>query len=423
MKIIVLGAGVTGVATAWYLRKAGHDVTVIDRREGAGLETSYANGGQISAAHAVPWANPQAPLQLLRWLGREDAPLLFRLRADPQQWLWGLAFLRECTPARLRYNIRQLVALGGYSRGLLGALRAETGIQYDQSLHGILHFYTNADEWQDAQRTALQLRDAGCALEIKSADACIALEPALTPLHPRIVGGTYTPDDESGDAHRFTHGLATLCAAREVQFRYDTAITTVRQEAGRITGLDVVTADGVPEQIVGDGYVVCLGVHSAALLRPLGMDLRIYPVKGYSVTLPILDPQRVWTVSLTDDEHKLVFSRLGERLRIAGTAELTGYDTTLNPARCTAILRRVAELFPGAGDIDHAQLWAGLRPATPSNIPYIGSTRYAHLYLNTGHGTLGWTQACGAGAAIADHISGHQPAVDFAFCGPAPRTQ
>ena len=207
-----------------------------------------------------------------------------------------------------------------------------------------------------------------------------------------------------------------------MQFRFGTAVTAIRREtADRITGVDVVAADGALERMAADGYVVCLGVHSAALLRPLGVDLRIYPVKGYSVTLPVLDPQRAWTVSLTDDEHKLVFSRLGERLRIAGTAEFAGYDTTLNPARCAAILHRVDELFPGAGDIDHAQLWAGLRPATPSNVPYIGATRYANLYLNTGHGTLGWTQACGAGAAIADRVSGRQPAVDFAFCGPAAR--
>ncbi len=422
MKIIVLGAGVTGVATAWYLRKAGHDVTVIDRREGVGLETSYANGGQISATHAVPWANPRAPLQLLRWLGREDAPLLFRLRADLQQWRWGLSFLRECTPARLRHNIRQLVALGGYSRTMLGALRAETGIQYDQLTRGILHFYTSAAEWQGAQRTAIRLRDAGCALVTLSAEECIALEPALAPLRTRIVGATYTPDDESGDAYRFTRELAVLCAARGVQFRYGTVITAVPQQtAEHITAVQVIAADGAPEQIAADGYVVCLGVHSADLLRPIGVNLRIYPVKGYSVTLPVLDPQRAYTVSLTDDEHKLVFSRLGECLRIAGTAEFAGYDTTLNPARCAAILRRVAELFPGAGDIEHAQLWAGLRPATPSNVPYIGGTRYANLYLNTGHGTLGWTQACGAGAAIADYVSGRKTAVDFAFCGPAAR--
>lgn len=417
MKLLVLGAGVTGIATAWYLRKAGHEVTVIDRREGPGLETSFANGGQISVSHAEPWANPRAPLQILRWLGREDAPLLFRLRADWAQWRWGLAFLRECTPARLRHNIRQLVALGNYSRAALQGLRAETGLHYDQLTRGILHFYTDPAAWRAAQLAARLMREAGCTLEAKSAGECLAIEPALMPLRGRLAGGTYSPDDESGDAHRFTSELAALCAARGVAFRYGaTAEALLPGSRGTINGVRLRLAGGEPELLRADGCVVCLGVRSAGLLRPLGISLRIYPVKGYSVTLPIADPERAYTVSLTDDEHKLVYSRLGERLRIAGTAEFAGYDTALTPARCDAILRRVAELFPGAGDHDHATLWAGLRPATPSNLPYLGGTRYANLWLNTGHGTLGWTQACGAAAALADRISGRVPAVDFRFC-------
>lgn len=421
MHITVLGAGVTGIATAWYLRQAGHSVTVIDRREGPGLETSYANGGQISVSHAEPWANPQAPLQLLRWLGREDAPLLFRLRADWQQWRWGCAFLRECTPARLRHNIRQLVALGTYSRNALKQLRAETGLQYDQLSRGILHFYTSPAAWQAAQRAAQLMREAGCTLDPKSADECVGLEPALATVCKRIAGGTYTPDDESGDAQLFTRELATLCAERGVIFHYGTSVQKLLRGPGNmITGVRVRTKDGKLETLAADGWVVCLGVHSAPLLRPLGVNLRIYPVKGYSVTLPVSNPQRAYSVSLTDDEHKLVFSRLGERLRIAGTAEFAGYDTTINAARCDAILRRTAELFPGAGDIGQAQLWAGLRPATPSNLPYIGGTPYANLYLNTGHGTLGWTQACGAGSALAAWLSGSVPDVGFSFCGTPP---
>jgi D-amino-acid dehydrogenase len=418
VNIVVLGAGVTGVATAWYLRKAGHDVTVIERREGPGLETSYANGGQISVSHAEPWANPRAPLQLLRWLGREDAPLLFRLRADPAQWRWGLAFLRQCTPARWRANIRQLVALGEYSRSALRRLRTETGIRYDQLTRGILHFHTDPASWRAAQRAARLMRDAGCVLEPKTSDECALIEPALAPLRGRIAGGMYSPADESGDAYCFTRELAALCAARGVTFRYGTAVEAIAgSPGGDITGIRVRDPAGRPELLEADAHVVCLGVRSAALLRPLGIRLRIYPVKGYSVTLPILDPQRAYTMSLTDDEHKLVFSRLGERLRIAGTAEFAGYDTALNPARCAAILRRVAELFPGAGDLDHPQLWAGLRPATPSNLPYIGGTRHANLFLNTGHGTLGWTQACGAGAAIAGYLAGREPEADFDFAG------
>lgn len=422
MHIIVLGAGVTGVASAWYLRKAGHSVTVIDRRAGPGLETSYANGGQISVSHAEPWANPRAPLQMLRWLGRADAPLLFRLRADWQQWRWGWAFLRECTPARLRSNIRQLVALGNYSRAALGRLRAETGIGYDQLTRGILHFYTSDRAWRDAQHAAQLMRDAGCTLTSKTAEECAAIEPALAPLRSRIAGGTYAPDDESGDAYRFTRELAALSAARGVSFRYGTAVDVLLTGAhDSISGISVRSADGATENLVADGYVVCLGVRSAPLLRPLGIDLRVHPVKGYSVTLPVLDPQKAYTVSLTDDEHKLVFSRLGDRLRIAGTAEFAGYDTALTPARCDAILRRTTELFPGAGDAGRAALWAGLRPATPSNVPYIGGTRFRNLFLNTGHGTLGWTQACGAASALATWISGDVPEVDFGFCGTPPR--
>lgn len=419
MNIVVLGAGVTGVATAWYLRKAGHEVTVVDRREGPGLETSYANGGQISVSHAEPWANPRAPLNILRWLGREDAPLLFRLRADWQQWRWGCAFLRQCTPGRVRENIRQLVALGNYSRDRLRELRAETGIRYDQLTRGILHFYTGEAAWRGARHALRLMQDAGCALETMTADECIGIEPALAPLRSRLAGGSYSPADESGDAHRFTAELAALCAARGVRFRHGSAVESLETGANRqFRALRLRQAGGESERLAADACVVCLGVRSADLLRPLGIDLRIYPVKGYSVTLPITDPARAFTVSLTDDEHKLVYSRLGERLRIAGTAEFAGYDTTITPARTDAILRRVAELFPGAADLSQPLLWAGLRPATPSNRPYIGATRCPGLWLNTGHGTLGWTQACGAGAAVAELVSGRRPPVDFGFsCG------
>ncbi len=418
MNVIVLGAGVTGVASAWYLRKAGHDVTVIDRREAAGLETSFANGGQISVSHAEPSANPRAPLQVLRWLGRADAPLLFRLRADWQQWRWCWAFLRECTPQRLHYNIRQLVALGRYSRTTLAQLRDETGIQYDQLTRGILHFYTSDSAWRDAQQAARLMRDAGCTLESRSAEECVAIEPALAPLQDRIAGATYTPEDESGDAHLFTTRLAALAAERGTRFSYGTTVKSLLIDArGRFSGARLLFADGSEEIKTADACVVCLGVGSASLLRPLGVDLRIYPVKGYSVTLPVLDSRRAYTVSLTDDEYKLVFSRLGDRLRIAGTAEFAGYDTALTPARCDAILRRLNELFPDAGDVSQAQLWAGLRPATPSNLPYIGATRFPNLYLNTGHGTLGWTQACGAASAVSELVAGRIPEVDFDFCG------
>jgi D-amino-acid dehydrogenase len=409
MHVAVLGAGVIGVSSAWYLARAGHEVTLIDRHAAVAEETSFANGGQISVSHAAPWANPRVPRKILRWLGREDAPLLFRLRADLAQWLWGLRFLRECTRARTRHNIRQLVALGLYSRTSLQALRAETGIRYDDLQRGILHFYTSEREYADAHESARIMRAQGCDIEMVSAARCVEIEPALKGVP--LVGGSYSATDESGDARKFTQELACLAAGRGVRLRTG-RIEALLAEGGRIAGMQIGS-----DVLRADAYLVCLGSYSPLLLRPLGIRLALYPLKGYSLTLPVLDERKAFTVSLTDDEHKLVFSRLGERLRIAGTAELNGYSTELNEARCQAILRRALALFPGAGDAGRARFWTGLRPATPSNIPYIGTTSFPNLYLNTGHGTLGWTHACGSGRAIAEIVSGRRPEIDFAFTG------
>ena len=421
MKVIVLGAGVVGTASAWFLRKAGHEVVVVDRQPGAGLETSYANGGQISVSHAEPWANPSAPLKVLKWLAKEDAPLLFRLRADWRQWQWGLRFLRECTPARTRHNIIQIVNLGLYSRATLRELRAETGIRYDQLERGILHFYTSQSEFDAAQEPARIMREFGCELHMKTPEECVAIEPALAHARDRIVGCSMTPSDESGDAHLFTQRLAELCARSGVRFAYGTQVEGIAAAGDAISHVEVTGGDGRRERITGDAYVTALGCYSRGLLEPLGIDLDIYPAKGYSVTMPVLDPGLAYHVSLTDDEHKLVFSRLGDRLRIAGTCELNGYDTTLNEVRCRAIVRRTEDLFPGAGNDEQAEYLTGLRPATPSNVPYIGRTKYHNLYLNTGHGTLGWTHACGSGRALADIVSNRRPEVDFAFTGTARR--
>ncbi len=411
MNVVVLGSGVVGVAAAWFLREAGHEVRVLDRQTASGMETSFANGGQISVSHAEPWANPGAIRKLLKWLGRDDAPLLFRLRADPQQWLWGLKFLLECLPGRSRANIVQLVRLGLYSRATLQMLRRQTGIAYDELERGILHLYTEPRDFEAAARTADLMRGLGVDRVPKTVDECVAIEPALAAARQRIAGGTFAASDESGDAHRFTQQLAERCAQRGVRFDYDCAIERIEAAGGRIEG--VRAAGGL---VRADAYVVALGSYSAPLLRPIGVPVPIYPAKGYSVTIPVKDPAAAWTVSLSDEAHKLVFSRLGERLRIAGTAELTGFDTTINEVRCRAILERTMTLFPRAGDAAKAQFWAELRPATPSNVPLIGRTRYRNLFLDTGHGTLGWTHACGSGRAIADIVSGKVPEVDFAFC-------
>ncbi|MEF7616904.1 D-amino acid dehydrogenase [Aquincola sp. MAHUQ-54] len=417
MKVIVLGAGVTGVTSAWFLRQAGHEVTVVDRQPAAGLETSFANGGQVSVSHAEPWANPGAPLKVLKWLAREDAPLLFRLRPDAQQWLWGLQFLRECTPARTRHNIRQIVNLGLYSRTTLQQLRQQLALPYDHLAKGILHFYTSQKEFDAAQAPAQVMRDHGCELDMKTADECVQIEPALAQCRDKIVGGSMTPSDESGDAHAFTQALALHAQAAGVRFLHDTRIVGVEREGQRLAAVRVADAQGIVSRLEADGFVLCMGSFSADFARQLGIALRIYPAKGYSVTLPVIDPSQAYTVSLTDDEYKLVFSRLGNRLRIAGTAELNGYDTSLNLVRCEAIVRRTRELFPGMTDGRNARFWTGLRPATPSNVPYIGRSKIDNLFLNTGHGTLGWTHSCGSGRAIADIVGGQRPEVDFAFCG------
>jgi D-amino-acid dehydrogenase len=419
MKVIVLGSGLLGVSSAYYLSQMGHEVTVVDRQATPAAETSFANGGQISVSHAEPWANPSAPLKVLKWLGQEDAPLLFRLRADMRQWLWGLQFLRECTPARTRHNIEQIVRLGTYSRSMLRELRATTGLNYDQRTQGILHFYTSAKEFDAALAPTEQMRDLGCDRQVVSAEEAVRLEPALASVRHMLAGATYTAEDESGDANRFARELVKLCEAQGVKFLMSHTVTALRQAGGTLDHIEATDSEGRFQRLRADAYVMAMGSFSPLYADALGLRLPIYPAKGYSVTLPVKDAGKAYQVSLTDDEYKLVFSRLtgpgGDRLRIAGTAELNGYDRDLNRVRCEAIVRRVEQLFPGAGHLDQASFWTGLRPATPSNVPLIGRTRYPNLYLNTGHGTLGWTHACGSGKSIARIVSGLQPEVDFDF--------
>ena len=427
MNVVVLGAGLLGVTSAYFLRQQGHEVTVIDRQAAPAAETSFANGGQISVSHAEPWANPGAPLKLLRWLGREDAPLLFRLRADMRQWLWGLQFLRECTPARTRHNIAQIVRLGTYSRDTLQQLRRDRSIAYDERTQGILHFYTSRKEFDNAEAPAAQMRDLGCDRRVISADEAVRLEPSLRHIRPQLAGATYTAEDESGDANRFARELVQRCIDDGVHFRMSHTITALREASGQLDHVEATDSEGRFQQIRADAYVLAMGSLSPVCAKPLGISLPIYPAKGYSVTMPVKDASIAHQVSLTDDEYKLVFSRLttpasaeapaSDRLRIAGTAEFNGYDRDLNRVRCEAIVKRVEELFPGAGDASRAQFWTGLRPATPSNVPIIGRSKLRNLFLNTGHGTLGWTHSCGSGKSIARIVSGLAPEVDFAFAG------
>lgn len=419
MRIVVLGAGVVGVAAAWYLAADGHEVAVVDRQPGPALETSFANGGQISASHAQPWANPRAPLTILKWLGRADAPLLFRPTADWRQWRWALQFLIECLPSRTKHNTIQCLNMALYSRNCLRALRVTTGIEYDQLTRGILEFHTDAKAFADAAKAAELMRDYGCDREVKTVDECVTIEPALAACRKRLVGGIFTPNDESGDAHRFTQELTRLATARGVAFLWNTTVESLTTDGIALRGVRCRTGAEREhrrrEIIDADAYVVALGSGSPVLLTPIGIRVPIYPVKGYSATITVGPHQGAPTVSLSDLERKLVFSRFGDRLRIAGTAELSGYGKELDRVRCEALITRAFDLFPDAGARESAQFWAGLRPATPSNVPLVGGTRYRNLFVDTGHGTLGWTMACGSARALADLIARRKPDVDFAF--------
>jgi D-amino-acid dehydrogenase len=417
VRVIVLGAGVIGTTAAWYLNRAGHEVTVLERNAGAACETSFANAGQLSVSHAEPWANPAAPYKVLKWLGKEDAPLLFRLRADPAQWSWALKFLIACGAKRSARNMIQLAKLGTYSLACLREIRRETGIEYDQLGCGIMEFYTSQAAFDRALKPAEIMREMGCELRVIDADEVVRIEPAMVFIKPQLAGATYTSADESGDVYRFTTGLAQLAANQAVRFRYGVRIQRLLLAGGAIVGVELAGESGRYEVVQGDAYVLALGCSSRQIAREVGVGLDIYPAKGYSATLPILDADKAPSVSLTDDEYQLAFSRLGSRLRIAGTAELNGYNLALNSVRCQSIIRRTLELFPGVSNPELASYWAGLRPSTPGNLPYIGRSRVANLYLNTGHGTLGWTHACGSGRALAQILSGQKPEVDFEFCG------
>ncbi len=422
MKVIVLGAGIIGISTAWYLLEEGHEVTVVDRQPDAALETSFANGAQISVSFCEPWANAGAPLKVLKWLARDDSPLLFRPKLDPNQWRWGLSFLGQCTDAAFERNVAQLVALGRYSHESLKALVADTGIEYDRLERGILHFFSSQQDLEAGAVGAELMRRHGVDRRVLDREQVLKIEPALAAYGPRLFGGTYTPSDESGDARVFTQKLAQLCAARGAQFLYGHAIDGLDREGGRIASARVRDAQtGERQTLRGDAFVAAMGSYTAPLLRPLGVCLNIYPAKGYSATLRLKAPERASVVSMIDDARKIAISRLGDHVRIAGTAELAGYDTSLDTAtakvRCAALVSRYEQLFPGVADTTEPHFWTGLRPSTPTNIPYIGRSTIGNLWINAGHGTLGWTHGAGSGRALAELMSGKRPALNFGFCG------
>ena len=404
--VVVLGAGVIGINTAYWALRSGKRVCVIDRQPAAGLETSFANGGQISVSHAEPWANPSAPFKVMKWLFDDRAPLLFRPKFDIHQWLWLAKFLVNCLPRRADRNTVEIVKLATESRALLRQIREREGIRYDERSRGILHFYRDQREFAAAVGVAELMRKFGCDRAVIDTDRVVEIEPALAERKRDIVGATYTADDESGDALLYTQRLAAVCAKMGATYLWcsDATALDADRTAQRVHSVEVRTPDGYRRLRARD-VVVCLGSYSAPFLRPYGVLLAIYPAKGYSVTIPTEGSNAAPVTSLTDDEYKLVYSNLGGRLRVAGTAELSGYTRNLNLRRCRAILDNARILFPKAGNFAKATFWTGLRPTTPSNVPYIGRTRYRNLWLNTGHGTLGWTMGAGSGHRVVDMIA------------------
>jgi D-amino-acid dehydrogenase len=435
MKVMVLGAGIIGVSTAWHLLERGHEVTVIDRQKDAALETSFANAAQISVSYCEPWASKGTPLKALRWMLHDDAPLLFKPRLDWQQWRWSWQFLMQCNDAAFERNVQQIVALGAYSHEALREVVTTTGIEYNRLERGIAHFFSDQKSFEQAARDCELMRQYGVERRVVSTAELLQIEPAWAAFKDHIVGGTYTASDESGDARVFTQALAQQCAARGARFLYGHDIEGLNEVGGAIESIAVRARstgatgqnDTQTNHLKADAVVVACGSYSAPLLRTVGVDLPIYPGKGYSATFKILKPDKAPYVSTMDDGNKCAISRLGDYLRVAGTIEIGGYDTSLTTplarTRSALLARRIEELLPGVCDTrledegGTPNFWTGLRPATPTNIPYIGRTKVRGLWVNAGHGTLGWTHGAGSGKAMAELISGVKPPMQFGFYG------
>jgi D-amino-acid dehydrogenase len=407
VRVAVLGSGVIGVTSAWYLAQAGHQVTVIDRQQAAGMETSFANAGQVSPGMSAPWAGPDTPRKAITWLLMRHSPLVVWPLLDPAFARWLASFLGNCNAPAYARNKARMVRLAEYSRDRLRDLRTTTGIAYDDRQRGLLQVFRTQIQADHVGDDTSVLDTLGVPYQVVDRAGCVAHEPGQAGVSDKFVGGLILPGDETGDAHLFTQRLAALAAEAGVVFRTGTTINRLLTEAGRITGVD--TDQGV---ITADQYVVALGSHSPRLLRPLGIKLNVYPVKGYSITLPVTDDAAAPVSTVMDETFKVAITRLGDRIRVGGTAELAGFSTRLREARRETLVHSVTDLFPRGGDLSKATFWTGLRPMTPDGPPVIGPTALQNLWLNTGHGTLGWTMACGSGALLADLVSARRPNIE-----------
>lgn len=406
MKVLVLGGGVIGVTTAYYLARAGHEVEVVDRQAGPALETSHANAGEVSPGYSAPWAGPGIPLKAIKWLLMKHSPLVVRPQLDPAMWRFMLAMLANCTERAYALNKSRMVPIAEYSRDCMKALRAETGIAYDERTQGTLQLFRTQAQLDGIAKDVEILKQYGVPFEVLDRAGFCRVEPALRLTQQKFVGALRLPGDETGDCFLFTTRLAEMAGKLGVRFRWETAIDGLQAAGGRIVG--VRTSAG---ELRADAVVLALGSYSTALLAPLGIRIPVYPVKGYSITVPITDAAAAPESTIMDETHKVAVTRLGDRIRVGGTAELAGFSTALRESRRRTLEHVVSDLFPRGGDVAQASFWSGLRPMTPDGTPIVGATPYANLYLGTGHGTLGWTMAAGTGRVLADVISGRTPEI------------
>ncbi|WP_027783878.1 MULTISPECIES: D-amino acid dehydrogenase [Burkholderia] len=405
MRVVILGSGVVGVASAYYLARAGHEVTVIDREAGPAQETSFANAGQISPGYAAPWAAPGVPLKAVKWMFEKHAPLAIRLDGTRFQLQWMYQMLRNCTAERYAINKGRMVRLAEYSRDCLQALRADTGIQYEGRTGGTLQLFRTQQQLDGAAKDIAVLREANVPFELLSPAELKNAEPALAAVSHKLTGGLRLPGDETGDCQLFTTRLAALAESLGVKFRYNTPIDALAIAGGKIAGVQCGS-----ETVRADAYVVALGSYSTGFISNL-MKIPVYPLKGYSITAPIVNEAAAPVSTVLDETYKIAITRFDQRIRVGGMAEIVGFDKKLRAARRETLEMCVNDLFPGGGDTSKATFWTGLRPMTPDGTPIVGRTPVSNLFLNTGHGTLGWTMSCGSGQLLADLISGKMPAI------------
>jgi D-amino-acid dehydrogenase len=407
MKIAILGSGVIGTTAAYYLARDGHEVTVIDRQPGPAMETSFANAGEVSPGYSAPWAGPGVPIKAIKWLLMHHSPLVIKPLADVAMWRWGMAMLRNCTQARYRINKARMVRLAEYSRDCMKLLRDDIGIRYDERMQGTLQLFRTQQQLDGTAADIEILNEHGVPFQLLDREGYLRYEPALAEVKHKFVGALRLPGDETGDCFKFTNELAKMAAGLGVKFRFSVDIQGLSRDRNGIAAVQ--TQDG---PIVADRYLLALGSYSTAMLKPLGVQIPVYPVKGFSITVPVTDAAMAPESTIMDETHKVAVTRLGDRIRVGGTAQLSGFDLQLDDGRRRTLEFVVSDLFPKGGDIARAEFWTGLRPMTPDGTPIVGPTARPNLWLATGHGTLGWTMAAGTGRLLADWMAGRKTEID-----------